>query len=70
MPKITAAQMSDILERYFTLLEFLEGETGYGTYMIKMHGKRPVKLWRISTAQTFESKKTLDDFIPTDNTTV
>jgi len=65
MAKIDAATMYSILERYLPLLEFLEKETGYGSYIVKMHGKRPVKLWRLSTAQTFESKNTLDDFVDT-----
>lgn len=62
MAKIDATTMYSLLQRYLPLLEFLEKETGYGSYIIKMHGKRPVKLWRMSSAQVFESKNQLDDF--------
>ena len=65
-----ANTMYSILERYLPLLEFLEKESGYGSYIVKMHGKRPVKLWRLSSAQTFESKCKLDDFVGTKNTTL
>ena len=62
MSKIDATAMYSLLQRYLPLLEFLERETGYGSYIIKMHGKRPVKLWRMSSAQVFESKDQSDDF--------
>jgi len=62
MSKIDATAMYSLLQRYLPLLEFLERETGYGSYIIKMHGKRPVKLWRMSSAQVFESKNQSDDF--------
>jgi len=62
MTKIDATTMYSLLQRYLPLLEFLERETGYGSYIIKMHGKRPVKLWRMSSAQVFESKNQSDDF--------
>lgn len=62
MAKIDATTMYSLLQRYLPLLEFLEKETGYGSYIIKMHGRRPVKLWRMSSAQVFESKNQSDDF--------
>lgn len=65
MNRITATIMQSILQRYFPLLEFLESQSGYGTYIVKMHGKRPVKIWQLSTAQTFESKQELDNFVTT-----
>lgn len=62
MTKIDATTMYSLLQRYLPLLEFLEQQSGYGSYIVKMHGKRPVKLWLLSTAQTFESKNKMDDF--------
>jgi hypothetical protein len=60
--------MNILLQRYLPLMEFLEGQSGYGTYIVKMHGKRPVKVWQLSTAQTFESKTTLENFSITQDT--
>jgi hypothetical protein len=36
------------LIRYLPLMNFLDNEPGYGTYIITLHGKRPVKISQVS----------------------
>ena len=50
------------LIRYLTLMEFLDSEPGYGTYIITLHGKRPVKIRCVSPAQLLEHAN--DDDVP------
>ncbi len=48
--------------RYLPLMNFLDGEPGYGTYIITLHGKRPVKISPVSSGQLLEHAK--DDNVP------
>ena len=50
--------------RYLPLMNFLDGEPGYGTYVITLHGKRPVKVSSMSPGQLLEHAK--DTNVPTD----
>ena len=48
--------------RYLSLMNFLDGEPGYGTYIITLHGKRPVKIYPVSQGQLLEHVK--DNNVP------
>ena len=50
--------------RYLPLMNFLDGEQGYGTYLIILHGKRPVKIHAVAQGQLLEHAK--DDNVPDD----
>jgi len=50
--------------RYLPLMNFLDNEPGYGTYIIVTHGKRPVKIHSVSPGQLFEHAD--DDNVPDD----
>ena len=52
--QINAETLREYLIRYFTLMEYLDKEAGYGTYQITLHGKRPVKICKVSPAQLLE----------------
>ena len=48
--KVSAANLVVLLDRYQTLLEYIEQHTvdGHGTFLVHIHGKRPVKIGRIN----------------------
>ena len=48
--------------RYLPLMNFLDSEPGYGTYIVILHGKRPVKICSVSLGQLLEHAK--DDNVP------
>ena len=52
------------LIRYLPLMQFLDAEPGYGTYLITLHGKRPVKISLVSPGQLLEHAH--DENIPGD----
>ena len=52
--QLDAETLREYLIRYFTLMEYLDKEAGYGTYIITFHGKRPVKISKVSPAQILE----------------
>jgi len=65
MDKIKALNTETLREyliRYYTLMEYLDSEAGYGTYLITLHGKRPVKICKVSPAQLLEHAS--DDNLP------
>ena len=48
--------------RYLPLMIFLDSEQGYGTYILTLHGKRPVKICVVSPGQLLEHAR--DDNVP------
>lgn len=54
MLKLDSETIRRMLIRYLPLMEHLESGTGFETVMVQFHGKRPVKLWRISAPQVLE----------------
>lgn len=50
--------------RYLPLMRFLDSEpgSGYGTYIITIHGKRPVKIQKVAPAQILEHAS--DESVP------
>jgi len=58
--KLDAETVRTLLVRYLPLLEHLEMGSGYETVMVQFHGKRPVKMWRISAPQVLEMLQEAD----------
>jgi hypothetical protein len=54
MKALNTETLREYLNRYYTLMEYLDSEAGYGTYIITLHGKRPVKISKVSPAQLLE----------------
>ena len=54
MKTLNTETLREYLIRYYTLMEYLDKEAGYGTYIITFHGKRPVKISKVSPAQLLE----------------
>jgi len=52
--QLDSETLREYLIRYYTLMEYLDKEAGYGTYIITFHGKRPVKISKVSPAQLLE----------------
>jgi hypothetical protein len=52
--QLDSETLREYLIRYYTLMEYLDKEAGYGTYIITLHGKRPVKIRKVSPAQILE----------------
>jgi hypothetical protein len=62
MKALNAETLREYLIRYYTLMEYLDKEAGYGTYIITFHGKRPVKISKVAPAQLLEHAS--DENIP------
>ena len=60
--QIDSETLREYLIRYFALMVYLDKEAGYGTYIITFHGKRPVKISKVSPAQILEHAS--DDDLP------
>jgi len=41
--------------RYLSLIRYLEDNSGYGNYVITMHGKRPVKIAKVQKQFVLEN---------------
>jgi hypothetical protein len=41
----------ETVERYMELIRFFERTSGYGEYVVILHGKQPVKVKRVSSAE-------------------
>ena len=52
--KLTATRIIQLLTRYLPLMEELDRSNGYDIFMVQLHGKRPVKLWRVSAPEVLE----------------
>jgi hypothetical protein len=50
----SAEEMRKMLVRYYPLMTWLESQCGYGTYILKVHGKRPVKIWEVLAEENLE----------------
>jgi len=47
MPQYDLAQVVMFLRRYGPLMEYLEDNSGYGEYVLNMHGRVPRKIARM-----------------------
>ncbi|MFA5379004.1 MAG: hypothetical protein WC455_24835 [Dehalococcoidia bacterium] len=50
---------ADTIVRYLPLIRYLERGKGYGTYIISVHGKRPVKIAEITRFVVIETEEDL-----------
>ena len=55
--KLDAEYVRTLLIRYLPLMEFLDGQSGFGSYVIKLHGRRPVKIWHLSAPQMLDQEE-------------
>ena len=46
---------ADVIVRYLSLIRYLEMQTGYGTFVVTIHGKRPVKIARLQRQIVLEN---------------
>jgi hypothetical protein len=45
---VSAEALYQLVLRYYPLIIALEEDSGYGYYAVQMHGRRPVKLYKIA----------------------
>jgi len=46
---------ADVIVRYLSLIRYLEAATGYGTFVLTVHGKRPVKIAKLQRQIVLEN---------------
>ena len=51
---LTAVEVRLRLIRYWPMMEYLDKQSGYGTYLVQIHGKRPVKLSQVEPGVVLE----------------